>query len=199
MASAMHTALPFISTAKTKSGTNNASAAFHNTTHPCNRVQIGFRSFQGLGYNGPVKTTFFQQSWKKLQQADGRINGGISVRATADVAAEAPPATAVAVPQQKIRIKLRSYWVPRIEESAKIILDSARSTGAKTSGPIPLPTKRRVYCVLKSPHVHKDAREHFEKKTHQRLIDIENPNAQTIDALMGLNIPEGVDVEVKLK
>ncbi|XP_010542529.1 PREDICTED: 30S ribosomal protein S10, chloroplastic-like isoform X2 [Tarenaya hassleriana] len=101
-------------------------------------------------------------------------------------------------PKQKIRIKLRSYWVPLIEDSCKQILDAARNTNAKTMGPVPLPTKKRVYCVLKSPHVHKDARFHFEIRTHQRLIDIMYPTAQTIDSLMQLDLPAGVDVEVKL-
>ncbi|KAJ1441263.1 Ribosomal protein S10 [Sesbania bispinosa] len=101
-------------------------------------------------------------------------------------------------PKQKIRIKLRSYWVPLIEDSCKQILDAARNTNAKTMGPVPLPTKKRIYCVLKSPHVHKDARFHFEIRTHQRLIDILHPTAQTIDSLMQLDLPAGVDVEVKL-
>ncbi|KAK6154469.1 hypothetical protein DH2020_008717 [Rehmannia glutinosa] len=101
-------------------------------------------------------------------------------------------------PKQKIRIKLRSYWVPLIEDSCKQILDAARTTNAKTMGPVPLPTKKRIYCVLKSPHVHKDARFHFEIRTHQRLIDILYPTAQTIDSLMQLDLPAGVDVEVKL-
>ncbi|KAH6764423.1 Ribosomal protein S10p/S20e family protein [Perilla frutescens var. hirtella] len=101
-------------------------------------------------------------------------------------------------PKQKIRIKLKSYWVPLIEDSCKQIMDAARTTNAKTMGPVPLPTKRRVYCVLKSPHVHKDARFHFEIRTHQRLIDILYPTAQTIDSLMQLDLPAGVDVEVKL-
>uniref|UniRef100_A0A1D1YIW4 Small ribosomal subunit protein uS10c n=1 Tax=Anthurium amnicola TaxID=1678845 RepID=A0A1D1YIW4_9ARAE len=101
-------------------------------------------------------------------------------------------------PKQRIRIKLRSYWVPLIEDSCKQIMDAARTTNAKTMGPIPLPTKKRVFCVLKSPHVHKDARFHFEIRTHQRLIDILYPTAQTIDSLMQLDLPAGVDVEVKL-
>lgn len=101
-------------------------------------------------------------------------------------------------PKQKIRIKLRSYWVPLIEDSCKQIMDAARATNAKTMGPVPLPTKKRIYCVLKSPHVHKDARFHFEIRTHQRLIDILYPTAQTIDSLMQLDLPAGVDVEVKL-
>ncbi|KAF5730491.1 hypothetical protein HS088_TW19G00081 [Tripterygium wilfordii] len=101
-------------------------------------------------------------------------------------------------PKQKIRIKLRSYWVPLIEDSCKQIMDAAKNTNAKTMGPVPLPTKKRIYCVLKSPHVHKDARFHFEIRTHQRLIDILYPTAQTIDSLMQLDLPAGVDVEVKL-
>ncbi|GMY30991.1 30S ribosomal protein S10, chloroplastic [Fagus crenata] len=101
-------------------------------------------------------------------------------------------------PKQKIRIKLRSYWVKLIEDSCKQIMDAARTTNAKTMGPVPLPTKKRIYCVLKSPHVHKDARFHFEIRTHQRLIDILYPTAQTIDSLMQLDLPAGVDVEVKL-
>uniref|UniRef100_A0A6N2MNN4 Small ribosomal subunit protein uS10 domain-containing protein n=1 Tax=Salix viminalis TaxID=40686 RepID=A0A6N2MNN4_SALVM len=74
-------------------------------------------------------------------------------------------------------------------------MDAARTTNAKTMGPVPLPTKKRIYCVLKSPHVHKDARFHFEIRTHQRLIDILYPTAQTIDSLMQLDLPAGVDVE----
>ncbi|KAK6947064.1 Ribosomal protein S10 domain [Dillenia turbinata] len=101
-------------------------------------------------------------------------------------------------PKQKIRIKLRSYWVPLIEDSCKQIMEAARTTNAKTMGPVPLPTKKRIYCVLKSPHVNKDARFHFEIRTHQRLIDILYPTAQTIDSLMQLDLPAGVDVEVKL-
>ncbi|KAI5061348.1 hypothetical protein GOP47_0023853, partial [Adiantum capillus-veneris] len=113
----------------------------------------------------------------------------LPIRATT---AEAPP---LALPKQKIRIKLKSYWVDRIEEAIKLILDAARSTETKIMGPVPLPTRRRLYCVLRSPHVNKDSREHFEIRTHQRLIDLENPNAGTIDALMQLDIPAGVDVE----
>ncbi|TVU48063.1 hypothetical protein EJB05_07685, partial [Eragrostis curvula] len=104
----------------------------------------------------------------------------------------------ILAPKQKIRIKLRSYWVPLIEDSCKKIIEAAKTTNAKTMGPVPLPTKRRIYCVLNSPHVHKDSRFHFEIRTHQRLIDIMYPTAQTIDSLMQLQLPAGVDVEVKL-
>ncbi|XP_010487058.1 PREDICTED: 30S ribosomal protein S10, chloroplastic [Camelina sativa] len=121
-----------------------------------------------------------------------------------DEPSEIPSSSSISVdadkmaPKQKIRIKLRSYWVPLIEDSCKQILDAARNTNAKTMGPVPLPTKKRIYCVLKSPHVHKDARFHFEIRTHQRMIDILYPTAQTIDSLMQLDLPAGVDVEVKL-
>ncbi|XWS11339.1 hypothetical protein CRYUN_Cryun38cG0075400 [Craigia yunnanensis] len=106
-------------------------------------------------------------------------------------APEALEETPQAAPKQKIRIKLRSYWVPLIEDSCKQILDAARTTNAKTMGPVPLPTKKRIYCVFKSPHVHKDARFHFEIRTHQRLIDIVYPTAQTIDSLKQLDLPSG--------
>ncbi|KAJ3703419.1 hypothetical protein LUZ61_007124 [Rhynchospora tenuis] len=98
----------------------------------------------------------------------------------------------------QIRIKLKSYWVPLIEDSCKQIMEAARTTNAKTMGPLPLPTKKRVYCVLKSPHKHKDAREHFEIRTHIRLIDILQPTADTIDSLMQIDFPAGVDVQVKV-
>ncbi|CAL5405382.1 unnamed protein product [Camellia sinensis] len=83
-------------------------------------------------------------------------------------------------------------------DSCKQIMDASRTTNAKTMDPVPSPSKKRIYCVLKSPHVHKDARFHFEIRTHQRLIDILYPTAQTIDFLMQLDLPAGVDVEVKL-
>uniref|UniRef100_A0A2P2JNB6 Small ribosomal subunit protein uS10c n=1 Tax=Rhizophora mucronata TaxID=61149 RepID=A0A2P2JNB6_RHIMU len=125
-----------------------------------------------------------------FEVGDSEVSGSPSVSISADADKMAP--------KQKIRIKLRSFFVRLIEDSCKQIIDAAKTTNAKTMGPVPLPTKRRVYCVLKSPHVHKDARFHFEIRTHQRLIDILYPTAQTIDSLMQLDIPAGVDVEVKL-
>ncbi|XP_028101683.1 30S ribosomal protein S10, chloroplastic-like, partial [Camellia sinensis] len=101
--------------------------------------------------------------------------------------------------KQKIRIKLGSYWVRLIEGSCKQITDAARTPSAKTMGPVPLPIKKRIYCVLRSSHVHKDARFHFEIRTHQRLIDILYPTAQMIDSLMQLDLPAEVDVEVNLR
>jgi len=121
----------------------------------------------------------------------------LSVRAAAATVIDSPlPPTAA--PKPKICIKLRSYWAPLIEQACQQILEAARNSNSQTMGPVPLPTKKRVYCVLRSPHVNKDSREHFEIRTHRRLIDLENPNAQTIDALMQLDLPAGVDVEVKL-
>ncbi|XP_002983739.2 uncharacterized protein LOC9651203 [Selaginella moellendorffii] len=114
------------------------------------------------------------------------------------VAEEAAAPATLALPQQKIRVKLRAYFGEYIEEAAKMIVEAVKNTGAGVMGPVPLPTERKIFCVLRSPHVDKDSREHFQIKTHKRLIDIKNPNPRTIDALMQLDIPAGVDVEVKL-
>ena len=98
----------------------------------------------------------------------------------------------------KIRIKLKAYNHTLLTNSCTKILDTISRTNAKTVGPIPLPTKRKIYCVLRSPHVDKDSREHFEIRSHSRIIDIYTPSSQAIDSLMKLNIPAGVDIEIKL-
>lgn len=99
---------------------------------------------------------------------------------------------------QKIRIRLKGYDHEIVDQSTKLIVDTAQKTGAKVSGPIPLPTDRSVYTVIRSPHVNKDSREQFEMKTHKRLIDILEPTAKTVDSLMRLDLPAGVDIEIKL-
>jgi small subunit ribosomal protein S10 len=98
---------------------------------------------------------------------------------------------------QKIRIKLKSYDHEVIDRSAKKIVETVENSGAKVSGPIPLPNKKNVYCVIRSPHVDKDSREHFEIRTHKRLIDIIDPTPKTVDLLMRLNLPAGVGIEIK--
>ncbi len=98
---------------------------------------------------------------------------------------------------QKIRIKLKSYDHATLDQSASDIVRTARRTGAVTSGPVPLPTSKTVYTVLRSPHVDKKSREQFEVRTHKRLMDILDPTPQTVDALMKLELPAGVDVEIK--
>ena len=100
--------------------------------------------------------------------------------------------------QQKIRIKLKSYDHNLIDKSAEKIIKTVKSTGAVVSGPIPLPTKRSVYTVLRSPHVDKKSREQFETRCHKRLIDIFNSTQRTVDSLMKLELPAGVDVEIKV-
>ena len=99
---------------------------------------------------------------------------------------------------QKIRIKLKSYDHNLIDKSAEKIIKTVKSTGAVVSGPIPLPTKRTVYTVLRSPHVDKKSREQFETRAHKRLIDILNSTNKTVDSLMKLDLPAGVDVEIKV-
>ena len=99
---------------------------------------------------------------------------------------------------QKIRIRLKGFDHEIVDQSSKLIVDPALQTGAKVSGPIPLPTERNLYTVIRSPHVNKDSREQFEMRTHKRLIDIVEPTPSTVDSLMRLNLPSGVDIEIKL-
>lgn len=100
--------------------------------------------------------------------------------------------------QNKIRVRLRAYESKLLAESCANIKNTVNRTEAKVIGPIPMPTRRRIYCVLRSPHVDKDSREHFEIRLHTKIIDIYDPSSQTIDSLMKLNIPAGVDIEIKL-
>ena len=102
------------------------------------------------------------------------------------------------IANQKIRIRLKAYDYKLLDQSAMEIVETARETGAKVAGPIPLPTEINKYCVLRSPHVDKKSREHFEIRTHKRLLDILEPTQQNVDALMKLDLAAGVDVEIKL-
>ena len=100
--------------------------------------------------------------------------------------------------EQKIRIRLKAYESAMLDRSANEIVKTAKRTGAEISGPIPLPTKRSVYTVLRSPHVNKKSREQFQVCIHKRLIDITRPTSQTIDALSKLDLPAGVNIEIKV-
>ena len=102
------------------------------------------------------------------------------------------------ITNQKIRIRLKAYDHKLLDQSASEIVETARETGAKVAGPIPLPTVINKYCVLRSPHVDKKSREQFEVRTHKRLLDILEPTQQTVDALMKLDLSAGVNVEIKL-
>lgn len=99
---------------------------------------------------------------------------------------------------QKIRIKLKSYEHNLIDQSAERIVETAKRTGARVSGPIPLPTEKEIVTILRATHKDKDSREQFERRTHKRLIDINNPNPKTVDAMMKLELPAGVEIELKL-
>ena len=98
---------------------------------------------------------------------------------------------------QKIRIRLKAYDHRVLDQSAHEIVETAERTGARVVGPVPLPTERSIYTVLRSPHVDKKSREQFEIRTHKRLVDILEPTPQTVDALMRLDLPAGLDVEIK--
>ena len=100
--------------------------------------------------------------------------------------------------RQRIRIVLKAFDHRVIDQSAEQIVEAAERTGAYVAGPIPLPTSIKRFCVIRSPHVDKNSREHFEMRTHKRLIDILEPTSKTIDALARLNVPAGVDISIKL-
>ena len=100
--------------------------------------------------------------------------------------------------KEMIRIKLKAYDHQLIDQSAEKIVETAKRTGAEVSGPIPLPTRKEVVTILRAVHKYKDSREQFERRTHKRLIDILRPNQKTTEALMALNLPAGVEIEIKL-
>ena len=99
---------------------------------------------------------------------------------------------------QKIRIKLKSYEHNLIDQSAERIVETAKRTGARVSGPIPLPTEKEIVTILRATHKYKDSREQFERRTHKRLIDITKSTPKTVEALMALELPAGVEIEIKL-
>lgn len=100
--------------------------------------------------------------------------------------------------QQKVRIRLKAFDHKLLDQSSQKIVETVKKNGSNVSGPIPLPTEKNIFTILRSPHVNKDSREQFEMRTHKRLIDILDPNPKTIDALMHLDLPSGVDIEIKL-
>lgn len=100
--------------------------------------------------------------------------------------------------QERIRIRLKAYDHKTLDQSAAKIVDTAKRTGAMVSGPIPLPTEKNIFTILRSPNMNKDSREQFELRTHKRLIDILEASNKTVDALMRLDLPAGVDIEIKL-
>ncbi len=100
--------------------------------------------------------------------------------------------------KQRIRIRLKAFDHKILDQSAQQIVDTAERMGAQVAGPVPLPTRIEKFCVIRSPHVDKDSREQFEIRTHKRLIDILEPTPKTVNALMSLNLPAGVDIEIKI-
>jgi small subunit ribosomal protein S10 len=99
---------------------------------------------------------------------------------------------------QKIRIRLKAFDHKTLDQSTERIVETARRTGASISGPIPLPTQKSIYTILRSPHVNKDSREQFEMRTHKRLIDILDPTPKTVEALTRMDLPSGVEIDIKL-
>lgn len=108
-----------------------------------------------------------------------------------------PASTATSAARQKIRIRLKAFDQRLLDLATEDIVETAKRTGAGVVGPIPLPTRREIFTVLRSPHVNRKSREQFEMRTHKRVVDIERPTPQTIDALKGLSLPSGVDIKIK--
>ncbi len=104
----------------------------------------------------------------------------------------------MAAQKEMIRIRLKAYDHQLIDQAAEKIVDTAKRSGSAVSGPIPLPTKKEVVTILRSPHKYKDSREQFERRTHKRLIDVVKPSPKTVEALMSLELPAGVEIEIKL-
>ncbi|MBD5099024.1 MAG: 30S ribosomal protein S10 [Oscillospiraceae bacterium] len=104
----------------------------------------------------------------------------------------------MAAQKEMIRIRLKAYDHQLIDQAAEKIVDTAKRSGAEVSGPIPLPTKKEIVTILRSPHKYKDSREQFERRTHKRLIDVIKPSPKTVEALMSLELPAGVEIEIKL-
>jgi len=104
----------------------------------------------------------------------------------------------VAQKKDTIRIRLKAYDHQLIDQAAERIVETATRSGARVSGPIPLPTKREIVTILRSPHVNKDSREQFERRTHKRLVDVLNPSQKTLEALTSLELPAGVEIEIKM-
>ncbi len=104
----------------------------------------------------------------------------------------------MAAQKEMIRIRLKAYDHQLIDQAAEKIVETAKRSGSAVSGPIPLPTKKEIITILRSPHVNKDSREQFERRTHKRLIDVIKPSPKTVEALMSLELPAGVEIEIKL-
>ena len=100
--------------------------------------------------------------------------------------------------KEKIRVRLKSYDHTLVDAAAEKIVTVVKANGCEVSGPIPLPTEKEIVTILRSPHKYKDSREQFERRTHKRLIDVHNPNPRTVDAMMKLDLPAGVEIEIKL-
>jgi small subunit ribosomal protein S10 len=142
---------------------------------------------------GNLRVAAFERRDARNGTTQGNSRGNVL-----SLAAAAPDTAELETERSQLRIKLKCYSHEPLQEAVEAILDVAFRTGCDKTGPAYLPTRRRKYTILKSPHVNKDSREQFEIRIHQRVIDLKNVSAQTIDGLMALDLPAGVDVEVKL-
>jgi len=131
------------------------------------------------------------------QRETARVRHDAGIPGSATGAGNRDKRRTASVAGQKIRIRLKAYDHEAIDASARKIVETVTRTGARVVGPVPLPTEKNVYCVIRSPHKYKDSREHFEMRTHKRLIDILDPTPKTVDALMRIDLPASVDVNIQ--
>ena len=141
---------------------------------------------------------FFQRNMAHVDECKQGCTFALLLSFTGRLASDCDKKEGKSLANQKIRIKLKAYDHTLIDQSAEKIVETAKKTGARVSGPIPLPTDKEIITILRAPHKYKDSREQFEMRTHKRLIDILNPTSKTVDSLMRLDLPAGVDIEIKL-
>lgn len=163
---------------------NNAIAIVYHPNR-CNEVNREDTEQTGVWTRPHGRTALRQEKKRVRSQARQQVENVGTLRKRTSVAG------------QKIRIRLKAYDHEAIDASAKKIVETVTRTGARVVGPVPLPTEKNVYCVIRSPHKYKDSREHFEMRTHKRLIDILDPTPKTVDALMRIDLPASVDVNIQ--
>nr|AAP79160.1 ribosomal protein rpS10 [Bigelowiella natans] len=171
----------------------SAWACFRGFSTPNNLERVLVQRISG---NAPTGLTTINRMSRKLPTLVRSSNQPFSVGSTVAEMASSEPVSSDT--PEKLRIKLRSYSKDHLKEAVDMIQSTTTSTGSTCSGVVMLPTRRRIYCVLRSPHVNKDSREHFEIRTHQRLLDVTDLSPETVDALMTLDLPSGVDVNIRV-
>mgnify|MGYP004528154539 FL=1 len=161
-------------------------------------VKLSLKAIKNLRRDFNMAKTTSEAATEKVVEKKTTTRKTTARKQTTKAVKKEKGTTATKVQSERIRIRLKAYDHVLIDQSAEKIVDTAKRTGAQVSGPIPLPTRKEVVTVIRSPHKHKDSREQFEMRTHKRVIDILYPTQTTVDSLMKLDLPAGVEIEIKL-